>query len=93
MEELLEKINKELGVWENYYNMVDEISLQKMKEVTEDKKYNDEYKAQQINIINEQKQFMKQECLVAMRTLTWIKEEIDKCQTTIKETQKENEAE
>ena len=72
IEDVLRAVDKEISVWSTYYQSIDEMMKERYKTAKKEKDKN------KIKELNESKNKIKFECEIALRTLTWVKEIIEK---------------
>lgn len=72
IEDVLRAVDKEISIWSTYYQSIDEMMKERYKTAKKEKNKN------KIKELNESKNKIKFECEIALRTLTWVKETIEK---------------
>lgn len=72
IEDVLRAVDKEISMWSTYYQSIDEMMKERYKTAKKEKDKN------KIKELNESKNKIKFECEIALRTLTWVKETIEK---------------
>lgn len=72
IEDVLRAVDKEISMWSTYYQSIDEMMKERYKTAKKEKNKN------KIKELNESKNKIKFECEIALRTLTWVKETIEK---------------
>lgn len=72
IEDVLRAVDKEISIWNTYYQSIDEMMKERYKTAKKEKDKN------KIKELNESKNKIKFECEIALRTLTWVKETIEK---------------
>lgn len=72
IEDVLRTVDKEISMWNTYYQSIDEMMKERYKTAKKEKDKN------KIKELNESKNKIKFECEIALRTLTWVKETIEK---------------
>ena len=72
IEDVLRAVDKEISMWSTYYQSIDEMMKERYKKKKKKKNKN------KIKELNESKNKIKFECEIALRTLTWVKETIEK---------------
>lgn len=72
IEDVLRAVDKEISMWSTYYQSIDEVMKERYKTAKKEKDKN------KIKELNESKNKIKFECEIALRTLTWVKETIEK---------------
>lgn len=72
IEDVLRAVDKEISMWSTYYQSINEMMKERYKTAKKEKDKN------KIKELNESKNKIKFECEIALRTLTWVKETIEK---------------
>lgn len=72
IEDVLRAVDEEISMWSTYYQSIDEMMKERYKTAKKEKNKN------KIKELNESKNKIKFECEIALRTLTWVKETIEK---------------